>query len=41
MMRWAGHVAGMESMRDAYKISYRKPEGRHHSEYIVIDGRII
>jgi hypothetical protein len=27
-VRWAGHVVGMEEMRNAYKILFRKPEGR-------------
>jgi hypothetical protein len=27
-MRWAGHVAGMGEMRNAYKILIGKPEGR-------------
>jgi hypothetical protein len=27
-MRWAGHVAFMEDMRNAYKISVGKPEGK-------------
>jgi len=26
-MRWAGHVAGMGEMRNAYKILTGKPEG--------------
>jgi len=27
-MRWAGHVACMEEMRNTYKILVRKPEGK-------------
>jgi hypothetical protein len=27
-MRWAGHVALMGEMKNAYKISVRKPEGK-------------
>jgi len=27
-MRWAGHIAHMEDMRNAYKILVRKPEGK-------------
>jgi hypothetical protein len=27
-MRWAGHVARMGEMRDAYRVSVRKPEGK-------------
>jgi hypothetical protein len=26
--RWAGHVASMEEMKDAYNILVRKPEGK-------------
>jgi hypothetical protein len=39
-MKWAGHVARMEEMRDEYQILVRKPEGkrqlvrpRHRREY--------
>jgi hypothetical protein len=28
MMRWAGHVACMEEMSNAYNISVVKPEGK-------------
>jgi hypothetical protein len=31
----------MEEMRNAYKITVRKPEGRDHSEDLGINGRII
>jgi hypothetical protein len=27
-MRWAGHVARMRTMRNAYRILVRKPEGK-------------
>jgi hypothetical protein len=27
-MRWAGHVAGLEEKRDAYRILVGRPEGR-------------
>jgi len=27
-MRWAGHVAHVEDMRNSYKIFIRKPEGK-------------
>jgi hypothetical protein len=28
MMIWAGHVAGMENMRNVYNILFVKPEGK-------------
>jgi hypothetical protein len=28
MMRWAGHVARMEKMRNAYRMLIGKPEGK-------------
>jgi hypothetical protein len=31
-IRWAGHVGRMEEMRNAYKISVGKPEGKNYSE---------
>jgi hypothetical protein len=34
-MRYAGHVALMEEMRNAYL------KGRDHSGYLFVDGRII
>jgi hypothetical protein len=37
----AGHVAGMEEMRRAYRIFVRKPDRKSHSEDPGIDGRII
>jgi hypothetical protein len=40
-MRRMGHVACMGEMRNACKILVGKPEGRDHSEDIVVDGRII
>jgi hypothetical protein len=35
------YVALMGKMRNVYKISVRNPEGRDHSEYLVVEGRII
>jgi len=37
-MRWAGHVARMEPMRNAYKNVVGKPEERDHSEDLGVDG---
>jgi hypothetical protein len=31
----------MERIRNAYKVLVGKPEGKNHSEDVVIDGRII
>jgi len=39
-MRWAGHVAYMGEMRNAYKILVWTPEGRDHSEKLGTDGDI-
>jgi len=36
-MRWAGHVASMDGMRNAYKILIGNCEGRDHSTDIDID----
>jgi hypothetical protein len=41
IMRWAGHVADMEEIRNAYKILVGEPERKNHSEGIGVDGRII
>jgi hypothetical protein len=40
-MRWAGQVARMEEMRNACKISVRKPEGKDHSEHLGVDVKIV
>jgi hypothetical protein len=40
-MRWAGHVACVGEMRNAYKILVRKPEERNLSEDLSVAGRII
>jgi hypothetical protein len=39
-MRFAGHVARMEEMKE-YKISVGQPEGKYHSEDVGIHVRII
>jgi len=36
-----GHLACMGEVRNAYKISVGKPEGKSHLEDLSIDGRII
>jgi hypothetical protein len=41
MMRWAGHVACMGGMRNAYRILVGKPKRRGHSEDLDVDGNII
>jgi len=40
-MRWAGHVARMGEIRNAYKILVGKPEGKRHPEELGVYGRII
>jgi hypothetical protein len=40
-MRWAGHVASVEEIRNAYKISVEKLKGRNHLEDRDVDGNII
>jgi hypothetical protein len=40
-MRWAGHVARVGEMRNAFKISSENLKGRDHSEDLGVDGRII
>jgi len=40
-MRWVRYVARMEEMINAYSILDGKPEGRHHLEYLDVDGRRI
>jgi hypothetical protein len=40
-IRWAGHIACVGEMRNAYKILYGKPEGRDHLEDLSVDGKII
>jgi hypothetical protein len=37
-MRWAGHVARMEEMRNACKILVRKPQGKRQTEVLGVDG---
>jgi hypothetical protein len=39
-MRWVGHVACMEGMRNAYKMFIGKPEGKRPLKELDIDGRI-
>jgi hypothetical protein len=40
-MIWAGHVARMGGMRNAYSVLVgKKLQGRDHSEDLGIDGRI-
>jgi hypothetical protein len=40
-MRWAGHVAHMEEMRNAYKNWSENLTGRDHYEDLSVDIRII
>jgi hypothetical protein len=40
-IRWAGHVARMGEMRNAYKFLVRKPEGRGTSEGLDVYGKIV
>jgi hypothetical protein len=40
-MSWAGHVALMGEMRNAYKMLVGKPERIDHSEDLSVDGRIL
>jgi hypothetical protein len=40
-MRWAGHVALREAIRNAYSISVGKPEGKNHLEDLGTDGKIM
>jgi hypothetical protein len=40
-MRWVGHVACMEEMRNAYKIIVSNPERREHFRNLGVHGRII
>jgi hypothetical protein len=37
-MIWAGQVARMKDMRNAYKILVGKPEGKNHLEDLHVDG---
>jgi hypothetical protein len=41
MMRWVGHVARTEEMRNKYNIYVGKPGGKNHLENLGLDGRII
>jgi hypothetical protein len=40
-MGWVGHVAHRGEMRNAYRISVRKPEGKGPLEHLGVDGKII
>jgi hypothetical protein len=40
-MRWAGHIASMEEMRNVYKIRVGKAEGKRPLGRPGLDGRII
>jgi hypothetical protein len=40
-MRWVGHVAQMEQVRNAYRILLGKPEGKRPLGCPKLDGRII
>jgi hypothetical protein len=41
-MRWAGYVARMGALSNAYKILVGKPEGTDHlGDLLGIDGRLI
>jgi hypothetical protein len=40
-MRWAGHVARMGEMKNAYKLLSRNLNERNHSEDLGKDGKII
>jgi hypothetical protein len=40
-MSWAGHVAHMEEIINAYNILVGEPKGRDHSEVLGVDGKII
>jgi len=43
-LKWSNQGSWNEQMgeiRNAYKIMLRKPEGKSHLEYLVVDGRLI
>jgi hypothetical protein len=40
-MTWTAHVAGMGDIRNAHKVLIGESEGKNHSEYLDLDGRII
>jgi hypothetical protein len=40
-MKWAGHVACMGEMRNTSKILLENLKGKHHSEDLGVDGKII
>jgi hypothetical protein len=40
MMRWAGHVAWMGEMRNAYNILVENLKRRDRFEEVVVDGKI-
>jgi hypothetical protein len=39
--RWAGHVARMREMRNAYKILVENLKERDHTKDLGVDGRIV
>jgi hypothetical protein len=40
-MRWTGHVARMEAIRNAYKVLGGNLKSRDHLEDISIDGKVV
>jgi hypothetical protein len=40
-IRWAGHVARMGEVKNAYKMFNGKLNGRDHKEDLSVDGKII
>jgi hypothetical protein len=40
-MRWAGHIAHMGDMRNAYNFFIVKPERKNHLEDLGVDGKIL
>jgi hypothetical protein len=40
-MRWAGHVARMGQMRNAYSILVGKPDGKNHLENLSVDVKTV
>jgi hypothetical protein len=40
-LRWAGYVAGMEEVRNAYRILVGKPKGKRSLQDLDVGGRII
>jgi hypothetical protein len=39
-MRWAGHVASIGNMKNAYKILIGKPEQKRPAEDLGIEGKV-